>query len=374
MAQRRARWLIVPAVLLLVGIAAWALLRNEEAEETVALPAPPQFSDFVGVARCAECHAGIAESFSLTGHAHTIEASADSELARSLAGKVVPDPERNRAFHYHFSEEEGLTVTIPGMFGGDAFPLTWLLGSNQHARTFLTLIPNYDGRTAGLEHRISFFGEDLALTPSHAEKVPQERVEAFGRLQEPETTDRCVGCHTTHFEIRNHALEKVIPNVQCEACHGPGRQHVANMEAGLSDFAIRSLRAPEAATARQQIERCGHCHRLPSDFLPEDITPDYRQLARFQPVGILESKCFEGSGGKLSCTTCHDPHVSVQFREGPSIGSCLKCHSDAHPGQVICPISPRTDCIRCHMPPVELHPGISFHDHWIRVRNESPDN
>jgi hypothetical protein len=24
--------------------------------------------------------------------------------------------------------------------------------------------------------------------------------------------------------------------------------------------------------------------------------------------------------------------------------------------------------VRCHMPPVEIHRGIEFHDHWIRVR------
>jgi predicted CXXCH cytochrome family protein len=162
-------------------------------------------------------------------------------------------------------------------------------------------------------------------------------------------------------------LENLRPGVQCEKCHGPGSAHVAAAER-------QDARALKGAIHRQwsaleEIQLCGKCHRLPEDIAAERLLRYPPSLIRFQPVGLLQSRCYLESGGALRCTTCHPAHTSAN-RSTPAeqIASCLKCHGE--PPQKPCPVSPQTDCIRCHLPAVKLVRDVAFHDHWIRVRRD----
>ena len=99
-----------------------------------------------------------------------------------------------------------------------------------------------------------------------------------------------------------------------------------------------------------------------------------RKIVRYQPVGLVQSKCYVQSQGRLLCSTCHDPHEHATSRTTVEYEQiCLQCHSAA-PHKIECRVSPKTGCVSCHMPRIEIHPPIAFHDHWIRVRDESdPD-
>jgi hypothetical protein len=72
------------------------------------------------------------------------------------------------------------------------------------------------------------------------------------------------------------------------------------MSEGLGETAIDALRGDSPASALHQIESCGACHRNVKDLKPSDIAPGNASLARFQPVGMLQSECFKQSAGKLS--------------------------------------------------------------------------
>jgi hypothetical protein len=338
---------------------------NEEAAND-----PPRLTDYAGWQKCAQCHAEITDSWLKTGHARTFLETWNTDVARHLDGRSFTDAERHSTFRYSYDPADGLMVTLPGQFGNKPFPLEYLLGSNHHAQTFLTLIPHQNGETVGIEHRVSLFGDELDLTPSHQDEKVNEAVQAFGQVQDPQTADRCIGCHTTFHRIREHRLQQVIPNVQCEACHGPGAGHVRSAESGGTTVSLSSLSADDSASALRQIKLCGTCHRLPADVPAELIRPDYRQLARFQPIGLMESNCFKKSGGRLACSHCHNPHQPVSARSTNAVEACLNCHRQNREDQVACPTSPTTDCVRCHMPQIEVHPRVAFHDHWIRVHRE----
>jgi len=327
-----------------------------------------QPGDFLGSATCLSCHADIVKNFLQTGHAQTFFDLKNSTMTQKWVGRHFADPERNVTFVYENRPAGGLQVTIPEKFGSQAFPLQYLLGSNQQAATIITLVPGEDGETACIEHRVSLFQDDLKLTPGQQGIRATEPVEEFGKLQSFDTADRCIGCHTTTHEIRNHQLVNVIPNVQCEACHGPGREHVANAERGIAASSLLSLKAETAQQVMKQIQACGKCHRLPEDLPPQQLTSESKQLARFQPAALLQSACFKKSGGLLSCSKCHDPHLPSGSDTEKVVRSCLECHAPETDDQVACPVSSRQDCIRCHMPPIEVHSGVYFHDHWIRVR------
>lgn len=49
---------------------------------------------------------------------------------------------------------------------------------------------------------------------------------AFARLKGAEREDpKCLGCHVTAFQRRIKDDKPYVPNVQCEACHGPGERY-----------------------------------------------------------------------------------------------------------------------------------------------------
>ena len=99
---------------------------------------------------------------------------------------------------------------------------------------------------------------------------------------------------------------------------------------------------------------------------PGSVQPDNLELVRFQPVGLMQSKCYTKSNGTLSCTSCHDPHAKTSNDRAAYESVCLSCHS-ARP-QAVCGASRSTGCVSCHMPELDSGQKILFHDHWIRVR------
>ena len=135
---------------------------------------------------------------------------------------------------------------------------------------------------------------------------------------------------------------------------------------------------PGRWTSLGLLEMCGACHRHPSRARPGQIRRDDPYLARFQPVGLMQSRCFVQSQGALNCVSCHDPHARVSSDRGAYDVKCLECHSRAvravglaselpDAGDV-CPVSPRERCVECHMPRVESGQHVLFTDHWIRIR------
>ena len=227
----------------------------------------------------------------------------------------------------------------------------------------------------GLEHRVSFQGErgQLILTPGHQGKPIEQELDLFGHSYHAETQgaelNKCVACHTTAFEIRDQEIVNLHANVTCEKCHGPGREHVHVMNEGgdADDLKIEAIRGSE--TPKKQVKMCGECHRLPQDLHADELVRGNRQLARFQPAGMLQSSCHAASPNGLTCTTCHDPHSQPELQTSAEYEMrCLQCHQG--PKQTRCAARRTTDCVSCHMPAVEVNPGMVFHDHWIRVRND----
>lgn len=373
----RGQYRAIFLLLLSGGLAAWLFSGGRAPHAPPAVPVgdaepAPRFESFVGKQTCAECHAEEAKRHSGSGHAHTFHRTEDFPPAKILVGQTFKDPVRDVSFRYDDSPPEGLRVHIPGRFDDMAFPLKYVMGSNTHAATFLTLLPMQDGQTGAVEHRVSLYGETTGLTPGQRNAVPREDVEQFGVSQDPLTARACVGCHTTHFEIFEHDLRNVIANVECESCHGAGREHVESMKRGGTDYLIRSLAATDRKSSIEQIRSCARCHRFPEDIAADKLKPDNWKLVRYQSVGMLQSPCFTRSEGAFACSTCHEPHESSRSHDAASQKACLKCHAPEETASATCPVTKTGNCLDCHMPKVEIHKGIFFRDHWIRVHETKP--
>jgi hypothetical protein len=91
------------------------------------------------------------------------------------------------------------------------------------------------------------------------------------------------------------------------------------------------------------------------------------------------SRCFRESRGKLSCLTCHDPHVQPTSTQAVSYfrEKCFTCHTDEScrlPHKIRMEQKPADDCTRCHMPKRNIavisHSALT--NHRIPARSDEP--
>lgn len=321
---------------------------------------------YIGSKVCRECHPGESALFSRSGHARTLRPAASLPLAHRLDGRALVDPETpGVTWRFHLRDGEfGVERRKAGAV--EQFVIDYAFGSDHHATTFVTL--NDPSAPLALEHRLTHFAaeDSLGITPGHTAAEPSPGLTPHGRELSPEDTRKCFRCHSTRPAIPDEGwdVRDLIPNVSCERCHGPARRHVVDARAGRTDLPMPF--GLESWTAETQLALCGQCHRHPSRATPGAIRPDNTALARFQPVGIAQSKCYKRSAGALSCVNCHDPHGRASSDVAGYEAACLRCHE--RPRNSGCPVSPRTGCIGCHMPKVDSGQRVLFTDHWIRVR------
>jgi predicted CXXCH cytochrome family protein len=364
------RSLSPPLTILLAGLLTLTIgcRPAKEGQGTAGPPSGSQKVGFVGHQKCAECHAEIAELHHASGHSRTFAVASESPAGKQLCGKKLAGGESFGTYEYT-CDAEGIAASIPARFGGRLFPIDFALGSGQHAVTFLTLTRGKAGETIGIEHRMTWYASDrdFDITPAQQDLAPIVDGAYFGNVLQDRELQKCIGCHTTTAKIVGTELKDLYGGVHCERCHGPASSHVAAAERGDTKEARRLMHRDQ--TAKEEIAACGQCHRTVDDITPERLARYPKSVVRFQPVGLVQSRCYKASDGALRCSTCHDPHGPPSTRTlADQVASCLNCHKGAE--QTKCPVSPTDDCIRCHMPAIDLVRGIKFHDHWIRVRKD----
>ncbi len=360
-------------------LGAWWLAvvtQQQQQQQAVATSVVPEVTTtssrptLVGRDVCGQCHE---ENYHLHGksrHASTFARTQDSEIAKKFAGKKLDAGEPYGLFEYA-ADDEGLTTRRVSDPEGKEFPLQYALGSGHNAVTLLSLIPGPTDTTVGIEHRVSWFADNdhFGLTPGQVGNTPSWDAEFFGNSVRDEMMHGCVACHTTSGTIAGQEIVDLVPNVNCEKCHGPGSEHVR--EAKLSKTPPPFSVGRDDWSAESELQLCGSCHRMPINFPPKQLREYPTMLARFQPVGMLRSECYLESDGQMKCTTCHNPHQASQAKsKADYINDCVQCHQEGNSDHVVCSVSPKDGCIECHMPPLVFEQGMIFHDHWIRVRPE----
>ena len=363
----RSRWIALAVLVTLILVCSAVFLNNSEHRKLTekAAPAPKRPPHLVGHSKCAACHPEIAEEHALSGHSATFSLTSEWDLSDKLHGRMITS--KNGEEYKYTSDSQGLAVALPKRFGNRLFPLDYALGSGKHAVTFLTLLQEPDGETIAIESAHTWFHSDDQLhpTPGQSSHIASRDVEFFGKIFRQDVMRDCINCHTTSAVVGVGKINNLVAGVQCERCHGPGSNHVTAAEAGDIESAVKFIK--RHSTADEEIAACGQCHRMPDTIEPERLARYPDSLVRFQPVGLLMSRCYTESPGTLKCSTCHDPHADpTKTSLDDHTRRCVSCHQGTTATH--CPQSPADDCIRCHMPQIPLVRDIAFHDHWIRIR------
>ncbi len=215
----------------------------------------------------------------------------------------------------------------------------------------------------------------------------------------------CAECHTTGFK-RGYDAEKNIfnttfheINVSCEACHGPGSQHVDWAEkSALSRWisghgpknsyglVANHMNDSTHAGAKAEIMACARCHTrrsaLQVDFghlkqFLDEYSPELLRDNLYHADGQINDEVFEYGSFLQSkmyhegvrCTDCHEPH-SLKLR-APGNALCLQCHEPARfnvEAHFRHPVGAQgSQCIDCHMPSKYYMEVDLRRDHSFRV-------
>ena len=301
--------------------------------------------------------------------AHASMAVADSEILRShdrLETQIGP-------YHYEIVRTpEGSAYSASDGAKSVSVPLAWAFGIGEVGQTYV-----YEQDGKWYESHLSYYKniQGLDYSPGHQRTVPSSLGSALGRLFEIGEPRLCFGCHSTASTTSNQFdPSHLISGVTCEACHGPGAQHVEKMSLGVENQKSKTIFNPRTLKPVDSVEFCGACHRTAWDVALAGSKGIFN--LRFQPYRLETSRCWGQGDARLVCTACHDPHEPLVRDLASYDQRCLACHTTTpasksmptpdHPGAA-CRVSTK-DCVTCHMPKQEI-PGMhaTFTDHRIRV-------
>ncbi|UCF64822.1 MAG: tetratricopeptide repeat protein, partial [bacterium] len=228
----------------------------------------------------------------------------------------------------------------------------------------------------------------------------------------------CADCHSTNlrknYDLANdlYRTEWFEIDVSCEACHGPGSEHLTWARAKEQGQDVRNysymglavrLKDPNQGTwvfnnqsgnavrtaplgPSSQIETCARCHSrrqvIEEDYvhgqsLMQTHLPQLLEERMYFPDGqILDEVYVYGSFSQskmyhrdVICSDCHEPHSGKVYAQGNAL--CYRCHLYEKYGNrehhFHHPDSTGAGCADCHMPERTYMVNDPRRDHSIRV-------
>jgi hypothetical protein len=336
---------------------------------------PASTKGYVGSSVCAECHSAIASS-----QAGGEMAKAAFRLSGGEAGQPAAGDFQSGPYTYRFipnSTPPGYSLEVTSKGHSVSAPIVWTMGTGVDGQTYVL-----DENGGLYESQVSSFSfiHRMGLSPGHKPAEDGSLENAIGIPLKDGPALKCFACHTTASSA-NSILNTAdaVPGVHCEACHGPGLDHVNAIKAGQIDQARKAILNPASLTPTSSIDFCGACHRTTMDVILNEPEPSPYTI-RFQSYRLEESRCWQSTkDARLACTQCHDPHAPLVRDMQSYDRKCLSCHGlrkdakqDAsRPASAATPkICPKAtaNCASCHMPKSyvsEMH--STFVDHFIRI-------
>jgi hypothetical protein len=340
------------------------------------------------MASCAKCHAEIHSQWTHSRHSKMVQPATresvqgDFKLARvKLRGASFGLRERDGVFYI---SETYLTGKL------QEHKIDYTLGNRriQHYLTTLgdgkviVLPPSWDISRKGWFHNL-----DIA-DPDEVEGV---QVQVWNK--------QCYSCHVSQQE-KNFDIEKneyktswLDFGTNCERCHGPGSEHVADPRK-----AHMVVQTKLDATRNTMV--CAQCHSFRDTFAkgfaagddyynyfvpileynqPRDKDPAYwadGRTRRFSndAYGLWQSECFLKGG--VTCVACHTAVHQVEIEKNPQLrptanALCTRCHIKI--GEAIAAHthhasgSAGSSCVECHMPRTVYSIKAEIRDHSMSI-------
>jgi predicted CXXCH cytochrome family protein len=226
----------------------------------------------------------------------------------------------------------------------------------------------------------------------------------------------CADCHSTNLRknydlrTRSYATTYAEIDVGCEACHGPGSNHVSwarkrgdwrkfdsnhglNIAlderegvSWLADSGGDTIHRSRPRESEREIQMCARCHsrrgEIYEDYVHgQAVDDDYRVALLDQGIyfqdGQIKGEVYEYGSfvqsrmfhAGVTCSDCHEPHSLKLRADGNNV--CLQCHSapkyDSPKHHFHQKGSPGAQCVECHMPSRTYMIIDARRDHSLRI-------
>lgn len=355
---------------------------------------------YVGMETCRGCHEGVYETFIQTGMGQSFgvatrqKSAADFTSAHALVYDTALD-----YYYKPYWNKDSFYIMEFRLEGGDTVHkriqrVDYVVGSGQHTNSHI-----FSNNGYLYQAPITFYTQKHRwdLAPGF-EKGANTR---FQRLIQIE----CMSCHNGYPDFVTNSENKfnvVRTGIDCERCHGPGSLHVEdrknNKPVDTSKGPDYTIVNPRRLPTELQNNVCQRCHlqgiavlndgktffdfhpgmklsEVMNVFMPEYEGAQDKMIMASHVERMKKSQCYVQSG-KMSCITCHNPHISVKFTPRPQyLNACQSCHGGTGT-QRQCTESAKiratknNDCVTCHMPhngSIDI-PHVAVTDHFIRKR------
>lgn len=409
-------WLI-PTVIATVGaVALLARWMPESVHPVVSSkqPSARRGAKFVGAAECATCHARENVLWRGSHHQLSMQPAADSTVSgdfnkASLSNNGITSTffRAGSKFIVRTDGPDGALHDYEIKYTFGVYPLQQYLIEMSGGRLQALGIA-WDSRPPELGGQHWFFlypGQKITYGDSrHWTGIDQN------------WNYMCADCHSTNLRknyderTRTFSTSYSEIDVSCEACHGPGSNHVSwaskqsewqAFEAGHGltialderesvswpiDPASGNIRRSKPRESEREVQVCARCHsrrgQIQEDYVHgQPAGDDYRVALLEQdlyfPDGQIKGEDYEyGSfvqsrmfDAGVTCSDCHEPHSLKLRSEGNSV--CLQCHSadkyDSPKHHFHKPESVGARCVNCHMPTRTYMVVDARRDHSIRI-------
>lgn len=351
--------------------------------------------EYVGKDKCIQCHSAVHETFQHTGMGQSFGKATKSKSSANFHSNsnVVNDSILNLSYQADWKGSD-LIFTEFRLSGKDTIHkrqerIDYIIGSGQHTNSHLFTVNNFL-----FQAPITFYTQKgiWDLAPGFENGFNSRFSRYIGK--------ECMTCHNGLPEMSdeaNNLYDQIPLGIDCERCHGPGEIHVKDK---INELIVDTSKGPDYSIVNPkrlsidyQNSLCQRCHlqgiavlqegkdyddfkpgMLLKDimdvYLPQFSNGDDKMLMASHVERLKKSKCFNSK--KLSCITCHNPHLSVEETSSSIFNQqCKSCHAnykEAHKGEELI----EDDCITCHMPKtgsIDI-PHVAFTDHFIGIHKE----
>jgi DmsE family decaheme c-type cytochrome len=214
--------------------------------------------------------------------------------------------------------------------------------------------------------------------------------------------ETCMGCHEEayrKFEATKMGLiflkhpRNTKESLGCENCHGPGQKHVeAGGGRGVGGMITFAKNDPTPVAKRNEMCQschskgdrvfwrgsahesrdvaCTTCHRVMENISPRHQLAKPTQIETCGTCHLqkraqqMRSSHMPLREGKMTCTSCHNPHGTVSqslLKETSINDTCFTCHAEKR-GPFLWQHAPQNEsCMNCH------DPHGSNHERMLKV-------
>ena len=350
---------------------------------------------YVGDRSCAECHAKQSKEWLGSNHQRAMQPATAETVLGDFNGATFSQHGVTSRF---FRKDARFVVNTEGSDGRPAdFEIKYTFGV-EPLQQYLVEFPG--GRLQSLTIAWDTVKKRwFSLYP--AERfATDDPLHWTGRYQN--WNMMCGECHTTDFkkgyDVKADTYQTTWSelDVGCQACHGPGGDHVAWARKGGRGAASGLVVGFKGADSRYEVDACATCHSrrgrvaggehpgrpLYDTLRPEPLRAglyhaDGQQLDEVYAYGSFRQSKMYSRG--VRCTDCHNPHSGETKAKGNAV--CTQCHRpegnprfptlvrkayDAPSHHFHKMGSPGGQCVNCHMPTKDYMIVHARPDHSLR--------